>query len=476
VLAVSERVAAALLRRFEPGEKVAVWAPNTLEWILLEYGAALAGLVLVTINPAYRAPELSYVLKQSRAAGIFLLPEYRNNPMAASLESVRPELQDLRDVVFFADWAEFVESGGATAKLPTVNPEDAVQIQYTSGTTGLPKGAALHHMGVTNNARFFVDRMKLPRSSVLVSAMPLFHTAGCFMGVLGCAQALATLVPVLAFEPNLMISLMEVERADSIIAVPTMLVALLEQPSLTTADLRSLRVVVSGGSPVPPDLVHRVEARLEATFMIVFGTTECSPLLSTTQLDDTTDDRASTLGRPLPQTDVKIADLNSNEPTAIGEVGELCARGYLVMKEYNDNPEATHVAIDRDGWYHTGDLASMDARGYLRIEGRAKDMIIRGGENIYPREIEEALLTYPGVTEVAVVGSTDERWGESVAAFIRRGPGATVSEPDLVAHCKERLAPYKMPVKWVFVDSFPMTASGKIQKFKLKELLLHRAG
>ena len=473
LLAEAEQAARALTTRFAPGERVAAWAPNLPEWTILEYAAALAGLVLVTVNPAFRPAELSYVLGQSRAAGIFLVPEYRS-PMAKFLEEVRPDLPALREAIFFTEWAEFL----ATAPppdgviLPEVHGDDIAQIQYTSGTTGFPKGAELHHRGLTNNARFYAERLGLQPGETYVNPMPLFHTAGCAMGVLGACQSLAVHVPVLAFEPALMLELLEAERAEVFGGVPTMMIAMLEHPDINKRDLSGLRVAVSGGSPVPAGLVRRVEERLGVRFSIVFGTTECSPLVTQVRLDAPPDRRAETLGTPLPQTEIKVADLVTSEPVPPGEVGELCARGYLVMRGYHDAPEATAKAIDADGWYHTGDLGSMDAEGYLRIEGRVKDMIIRGGENIYPREIEDVLFAHPAVGEAAVIGIPDEKWGEVVAAYIRVAPGQNEpSSDELRAYCRERLAPYKTPLHWVFVEEFPLTPSGKIQKFRLREEL-----
>jgi len=471
LLAEAEQAARALTTRFAPAERVAVWAPNLPEWVILEYAAALAGLVLVTVNPALRPAELAYVLGQSGAAGIFLVPEYRS-PMAKFLEEVRPDLPALREATFFTEWAEFLAtapSAGA-AILPEVQADDIVQIQYTSGTTGFPKGAELHHRGLTNNARFYAERLGMRPGDVYVNPMPLFHTAGCAMGVLGACQSLGVHVPVFAFDPALMLELLETERSEVFVGVPTMMIALLEHPDLDKRDLSSLRVAVSGGSPVPAGLVRRVEERLGVPFSIVFGTTECSPLVTHVRPDAPPERRAETLGTPLPQTEIKVADLLTREPVPPGEVGELCARGYLVMAGYHDAPEATAQAIDADGWYHTGDLGSMDADGYLRIEGRVKDMIIRGGENIYPREIEDILFAHPAVAEVAVVGVPDEKWGEVVAAYIRLAPGqAEPGGDDLRTYCRERLAPYKTPLHWVFVDEFPLTPSGKIQKFKLRE-------
>jgi acyl-CoA synthetase (AMP-forming)/AMP-acid ligase II len=469
LLAEAECAARALTARFAPGERVAVWAPNLPEWVVLEYAAALAGLVLVTVNPAFRPEELAYVLNQSGAAGIFLVPEFRS-PMAAFLEEVRPDVPSLREVVFFTDWADFLDTAPAHAVLPDVVPDDIAQIQYTSGTTGFPKGAELTHRGLTNNARFYTERIGLAPGEVYVNPMPLFHTAGCAMGVLGTAQSLAAHVPVLAFDPALVLELVEAERAAAFLGVPTMMIAMLDHPDLARRDLSSVRVAVSGGAPVPAELVRRVEARFGVRFSIVFGTTECSPLITQTKLDDSAQDRAETLGSPLPQTEIQISDIATGGPVPVGQVGELCARGYMVMRGYHDAPEATAAAIDAEGWYHTGDLASIDSRGYLRIEGRMKDMIIRGGENIYPREVEEVLFAHPAVAEAAVVGIPDPTWGEVVAAFVRPAPGQPApTAEELRAHCREHLAPYKTPAHWVFLDAFPMTASGKIQKYKLRE-------
>jgi len=382
----------------------------------------------------------------------------------------------LREAVYFTEWDEFLATAPAQAALPDVRPDDIAQIQYTSGTTGFPKGAELHHRGLTNNARFYAERIALQPGEAYVNPMPLFHTAGCGMGVLGAVQSLAVDVPVLAFDPALVLELLEAERAAVFGGVPTMMIAMLGHPDFGQRDLSSLRAAVSGGSPVPAALVREVEARLGIRFSIVFGTTECSPLVTQVQLDDSEQDRAETLGRPLPQTEVMIAGIAGGGPVPIGQPGELCARGYLVMRGYHDAPEATAAAIDADGWYHTGDMASLDGRGYLRIEGRIKDMIIRGGENIYPREIEDALFAHPAVAEAVVIGVPDETWGEVVAAYVRPVPGQAAPSPgELRAYCRERLAPYKTPQHWVFVEAFPMTPSGKIQKYKLREDFARRA-
>jgi fatty-acyl-CoA synthase len=470
LLAEAERAAGALLDHFEPGERVAVWAPNIPEWVILELGAGLAGIVLVTVNPAYRPAELAYVLRQSRAAGIFYVPEFRGNPMAASLDTVRPELDDLREAISFADWPAYTAEGGTGRPLPTVSPDDPAQIQYTSGTTGFPKGALLHHRGIVNNARFTAQLLEVDAGDVWLNPMPLFHTGGCVLGALGAIAAAATHVPVLAFEPALVLELIESTGANVMGGVPTMLIAMMEHPDFGRRDLTSLRAVVSGGATVPADLVRRIEATLGVRFGIVFGQTEASPVITQTRLDDTPEDKAETIGRPHPHQAVKIVDPATGAVVAPGQLGEICSRGYNVMLGYFDMAESTAETVDAEGWLHTGDLGTMDDRGYLRIEGRLKDMVIRGGENLYPREIEELLFTHPAVADVAVLGVPDEKWGEELAAVVRRAAGyEAVTDHELRAYVRERLAPQKAPTRWAFVGELPLTASGKIQKFVLRD-------
>jgi acyl-CoA synthetase (AMP-forming)/AMP-acid ligase II len=470
LLEESERAARALLGRFIRGDRVAVWANNIPEWVILEFAAALAGVTIVTVNPALRADELTHVLRQSRADGIFLIPEYRGSAMAELLASVRKDLPRLRDAISFEDWEDFCASGSAFRRLRHVDPRDPAQIQYTSGTTGRPKGAVLHHRGIVNNARLcYADRLGAGTDMVQLSAMPMFHTAGCVMGVLGTVACGGTLVLAPFFDPALMLELAEAERATCILGVPTMLIGMLDHPDIATTDLASVRALVTGGAVVSPALVRRVEAAFGAPLSIVFAQTEASPVITQTEPGDTAEDRAGTLGRPLAQTDVKIVDVATGATAPTGEIGEICTRGYHVMTEYFDNDEATAAAIDADGWLHTGDLGSMDERGYCRIGGRLKDMIIRGGENIYPREIEHVLFDHEDVGDVAVVGVPDEKWGEQVAAFIRPAAGRTPDPDALFAYCRERLAPHKTPRHWQVVDAFPLTPSGKVQKYVLRE-------
>ncbi len=329
----------------------------------------------------------------------------------------------------------------------------------------------LHHRGVVTNGRLSMQRLGAGPADVLVWPMPLFHTAGCVTGVLGVLSVGATVVCMPHFDPALQLELVESEHATITGGVPTMLVALLAHPDSSTRDLSTLRTVVSGAAPVPVDLPRECESRFAVPFTIVFGITECTCIVSSTAPDDPPAIRTATLGTPLPHTEVMIAGPVDGQPVPVGAVGELCARGPLLMHGYVDDPSATAAAVDADGWYHTGDLASMDAAGCLRVEGRLKDVITRGGENIYPREIEDLLQAHPAVALAAVVGRPDPTWGETVAAFVQRVPDATATETELRAYCRQHLAAYKTPATWSFVDGFPLTASGKIRKNVLREQL-----
>ena len=470
LLAQSERTARALLHRFEPGSHIAVWAHNIPEWELLEFGCALAGMVIVTVNPAFQRHELHYVLRQSKARAVFVVPSHRGNAMLATAQDVQGECHELQDIISFDNWDHFLTGADQfTGDLPQVASTDPVMLQYTSGTTGFPKGALLHHRGLVNNGHHVVDRLGIADGDVYVQTMPLFHTGGSAIGVLGCASKHLTQVLVREFEPGLVIELSQTYKSNTMLGVPTMLVAILEHSDFADADLSSLKALCSGGSLVPEHLVRTFEEKLGAPFTIVFGQTECSPVASMTRPTDTIEDKAGTIGPPMPNVEVRIVDPESGETLPIGEVGEYVTRGYHVMHEYFEMPEATAETIDADGWLHTGDLAAMDDRGYCTVEGRLKDMIIRGGENIYPKELEELLFAHEAVGEVAVVGLPDDNWGETVGAFIRPAPGATVDKQQLFDYLRERLAPHKTPRQWFAVDEFPFTGSGKIQKFKLRQ-------
>jgi fatty-acyl-CoA synthase len=471
LLAESEHVARALTRRFGPGERIAVWAGNIPEWVVLEFGAALAGLTLVTVNPALRLSEARHVLSDSQAAGVFLVREYRGVSLAGTMDRLRPELPGLREVVFFDQWDGFAYdagTAGGAAKLPDVRPGDPAQIQYTSGTTGPPKGAVLSHRGIVNNARLSYGRvLGMGRGDTFVNPMPLFHTAGCVLATLGPMTVLAAQVLVPYFDPALVLELTEAEHSLVFGGVPTMLVALLGHPDFDPARLTSVRVALAGGASVAPELIQRVESALSIPFSVIYAQTEASPGITMTRTDDSPEDRAYTVGRPLPRTEVKIVDPVTGQTVAPGETGELCTRGYHVMLGYLG--DVGH-AVDADGWLHTGDLAAMDDRGYSRIVGRLKEMIIRGGENIYPWEIEQVLAAHPDVIEVAVVGVPDPYWGEQVAAVVRLEGSAT--DEDLAAFCRDRLARHKVPKLWHRTEALPLTGSGKVMKHVLREQIL----
>jgi fatty-acyl-CoA synthase len=475
LLAEAERAARALRARFEPGDRVAVWAGNSPAWVLLEFAAGLAGVTLVTVNPAYQADELAHVLGHSQARGVFLAAEHRGRSLPGVLAAVRTGLPGLREVIPLSDWDQFCASGTGE-RLPQIDPRGPAQILYTSGTTGRPKAAVLTHRGLTNNARLAAEAMGMRAGETAVNPMPLFHVAGCGLLTLGIAQTLGTHVLMPHFDPALQLELIETYRGVLLGGVPTMLTALLSHPSLTRRDLSSLRYALAGGAAVPAELVRQVEAALGIPFVITFAQTESSCSITSTRPGDTPADRAETLGRPLPQTEVKITDPRTGQTTACGTTGEICTRGYLVMQGYLGDPAATSAAIDPAGWLHTGDLGSMDRRGYCRIQGRIKDMIIRGGENIYPREIEDVLLSHPGVAEVAVVGVADRFWGETVAAVVRPSTAAPPTEAELTELCRSRLAAYKTPTRWLFTSSFPLTASGKIRKDLLRAQLADASG
>ncbi len=466
------RLADALLTRYAPGERIAIWAPNAPEWVLLEFAAGLAGVTLVTVNPAYQAKELAYVLQQSRSVGLCLVREFRGNPMLDIARAVCTDLPVVREIVDIEDAAAFFAKGNAARARPDVVADDAVQIQYTSGTTGFPKGAVLSHRNLTNNARYSMQRMGVAADDTYINVMPMFHTTGCSLGVLGSVQCRARLLLARQFEPGNMLDLIERERVTQLIAVPTMLIAMLEAQSRQPRATATLRVATSGGSMVPPELVARIQDSFGCGFVIIYGQTETSPVITQTRLDDGWSERTETIGQACPHTDVSIRDLVGNAVVPIGAVGEICARGYCVMLGYNDNPEATAKTIDADGWLHTGDLGTMDARGFVRITGRVKDMIIRGGENIFPAEVENVLITHPGIAEVAVVGIPDPYWGEVAVAFLRARPGAELDVADLVRHVRADLAAPKTPAHWVVLEAFPLTGSGKIQKFVLRERYL----
>ena len=467
LLADAERIARGLAARYRPGERIAAWAPNVPEWVVLEYAAALAGLTLVTVNPSYQARELDYVLRQSSAAGLFLIGEFRGNPMGAIAAQVAAEIPALREVTDMRDASAF--HGTATADLPDVGTNDPVQIQYTSGTTGFPKGVVLSHRNLCNNARLFLAAAGIREGERMIGLTPLFHTMGCSMGVLGSLQVGGAYVPLLAFDANAALGLIANEKLAWTLCVPTMAGALVEaqraRPRRETATRRGR----AGGAMVPPDLVRAVRNDLGAHICVAYGQTESSPLITTCRPEDDFEDVCTTIGRPAFACEVGIFDPASDALVPCGTVGEIRARSYATMLGYNDDPAATAEAVDAQGWLHTGDLGTMDERGFVRITGRVKEMIIRGGENLFPAEIENVLLEHPSVAECAVVGVPCERLGEAVAAFVRLAPGATLDVEALRAHCRSAISPQKCPAHWQAVEIWPLTGSGKIRKFELRD-------
>ena len=466
----SNRAAQWLLTKFRPGEHIAVWAPNVPEWILLQYGAALAGLVLVTANPALRAGELDYVLRQSKSVGIAYSNSFRGAEMAAVAEQVRGRLPQVREAIRFETWySELQDFDAPQQPLPTVEPAAAAQLQYTSGTTGFPKGALLHHRGLITAAAYVHERARFPHHGVWATALPLFHTAGCGISVLGTATSHGTVVICQLFDPTLVLTALQEHRADLYAGVPAMLRGLLAHPEFDTFDLSTVKVALSGGDTVPPDLVLEVEHRFGAQVSVVYGQTELSPVITQTGPDDSLEDKCRTVGRPLPNVEISILEPGNDRPTTIGEQGEICARGYQAMLGYFEMPEQTAQTIDAHGWVHTGDLGVLDDRGYLRITGRMKDMIIRGGENIYPREIEAVLADHPAVASAVVIGVPDQHWGEIVAAIIEpRDPARLPTSKELHELVRSRLAPAKAPRDWYLAGQMPTNAMGKLQKFVLR--------
>jgi fatty-acyl-CoA synthase len=464
----SEQMAQALLGRFHPGERVAIWSGNSVEWQISQYAAALAGLVLVTVNPAYRPRELAYVLTQSRSAGILLADEHRGSSLIETLHVAGP-LPGLRQIVRLSELGEVVAARDESIALPDVNPADPVMIQYTSGTTGPPKGAMLSHRGVCNTSRMIGIRAGDTAGKVWLNPLPLFHVGSCVWSSLGTLWRGATHVLVPSPTAELLLQLIEEERATETTSVPTILISMLEDKRLTARDLSSLQLVITGGTTVPADLMRRIEKDLGAVFGVVFGQTEVSGVCTMTSPGDSFEDKATTVGTALPGTDLRIVDPETSRTALVGQAGEICVRGFGRMQSYFDLPEATAGTIDADGWLHTGDLGRMDERGYLKVTGRLKDMIIRGGENIYPREIEDCLFVHPGVMDVAVVGVPDDKWGEQVAAFVKVRPSSPPTIEELTEFVREHLSSHKRPRHWIFVDDFPLTPSGKIKKFELRQ-------
>ena len=469
-VAAAEQAARALLARFSPGERIAIWAPNSAEWVILQQGISLAGMVLVALNPAYRTREMQFVLEQSGAAGLFCADAYRGFDMLGMAEAIRPSLPGLREIVSLATWDEFLASADPAQVLPQVAPGDMIQVQYTSGTTGFPRGAMLHHMGLVNEATFVAERAGMGDGGVCVNAMPMYHIGGGAVTSFGIWAKRGTFVILPGFEPGLLLEAFEAYSGTHTLVVPTMLIAMLDHPDLARRDLSSLQTIMSGAASVPASLVRKTIGLLGCQFSILFGQTETHGVISQTRVTDTPEDQADTVGQPLPRLEVKIADVATGEPVPVDARGEICCRGYQNMQGYYNMPAETAATIDSDGWLHMGDIGSMDERGFLRVTGRVKDMIIRGGMNLYPAEIEAVLQDHPAIETAAVIGVPDTKWGEQVAAVLRlRSDWARPTVAELTEFLRDQIAPHKIPVFWTFVDGLPMTPTGKTQKYVLRQ-------
>jgi len=457
----------------EPGDRVGIWATNCAEWILIQLACARRGLVLVNVNPAYRSHELAFVLRKSRMRAIFVsAPDARADRPQILREASNAEKFALEHVVVLEknSWDRFI-AAGADRPVPAPSNQAVVNIQYTSGTTGSPKGVQLTHRNVVNNGLLGARQLGATERDRICVPVPLYHCFGCVIGtMIAITSGAAMIFPAAQFDPLATLEAVAAERASVVYGVPTMFIAELEHPEFARFDLGSLRAGIMAGAPCPIEVMRRVVDQMHCSEMVIaYGQTESSPIITMSAPDDPLDVRVSTIGKPIAETEVKIVSTVSGETVPVGEQGELCARGHVVMLGYDDEPEATRRAIDSEGWLHTGDLAAMRPDGCLRITGRAKDMIIRGGENVYPREVEEFFYTHPKIAEVQVVGLPDAKLGEAVCAWIRLKAGEAATEDEIRLFCSGKIAYYKIPQYIRLVDSFPTTVTGKIQKFKIRE-------
>ena len=464
----------------EVGDRVGIWAPNSAEWTLVQYATAKAGIVLVNVNPAYRTHELAYAVNQSGLRVLVAASSFRTSDYRAMVEEVRGQCPTLERVVFLdtGDWAELLEQGrdlpqdALAQRMAGLSPDDPINIQYTSGTTGFPKGATLSHRNILNNGYLTTELIGFTEEDRLCIPVPFYHCFGMVMGNLGCTSHGATMViPAPAFDPEVTLRAIAEERCTAVYGVPTMFIAMQAHPTFAEHDLSSLRTGIMAGSTCPVEVMRRcVEDMHMAEASIAYGMTETSPVSCQTRVDDDLERRTATIGRVHPHVEIKVVDPVTGETVPRGEPGEFCTRGYSVMLGYWDDPEKTREAVDAEGWMHTGDLAVMREDGYCTIVGRIKDMVIRGGENIYPREVEEFLHTHPDVEDVQVVGVPDERYGEELCAWVRLRPGADPLDADAVrAFATGRLAHYKIPRYVMVVEEFPMTVTGKVRKVEMRE-------
>ncbi len=502
---VDEAARGLLALGIKPGEHVAIWATNVPEWVVLQFAAARTGAVLVNINPAYRPFELKYVLNQSDSVALFLVSKFKTSDYFAMLDEVCPELAQagpgqlraaefpkLRWVVAIHDeaprgaitWREMlaraksVPASELEAVDRTLEPRQPINIQYTSGTTGFPKAAMLSHRNLLLNGYYAGLCQAFTADDRICIPVPFYHCFGCVLGTIAAVvHGAAMVIPAESFNARATLDAIEKERATSLYGVPTMFIAQLQDPTLDDRDLSSLRTGIMSGSPCPIEVMRQVIDRMGAReITIAYGQTEASPIVTQTRNTDPIEIRVETVGRVLPGVEAKIVDPASGASLGDNMQGEFCARGHVVMLGYYHNPEATAAAIDREGWLHTGDLAVRLPSGYYRITGRIKDLVIRGGENIYPREIEEFLFTHPQVEQAAIVGVPDKKYVEELCAWIKLKSGCACSEDAIREFCRESLAHYKVPRYVKFVDSFPQTVTGKIQKFKIRELMIEEYG
>jgi fatty-acyl-CoA synthase len=491
-VAVEEVARGLLALGVEAGERVGIWSPNNAEWVTLQYATAKVGAVLVNINPAYRTTELAYALGQSGVSTLVLAPGFRQADYLDMLGQVATELPALRRRVVLGDqvpagamgWDELCAGAGRVPverlgeREGLLQFDDPINIQYTSGTTGFPKGATLSHHNILNNGFFIGEGCGYTEADRVCVPVPLYHCFGMVLGNLACTTHGAAMVyPAEAFEPEATLAAVQAERCTSLYGVPTMFIATLEHPRFGDFDLTSLRTGIMAGSPCPVEVMKKVQADMHMDQVtICYGMTETSPVSFQTGTGDPVDKRVATVGKIHPHVEVKVVDPDSGRVVGRGTTGELCTRGYVVMLGYWENPQATAEAIDQAGWMHTGDLATLDADGYANIVGRIKDMVIRGGENIYPREVEEFLYQHPAVGDVQVVGVPDARYGEELCAWVRLREGRQVTGDELRDWCRGRIATFKIPRYWRFVDQFPMTVTGKVQKFRMRETSVTELG
>jgi fatty-acyl-CoA synthase len=467
------------------GDRVGIWSPNRYEWVIVQYATAFMGAILVNINPAYKTAELQYALTQSGVSLLILAKGFRTNDYVAMLADVRGRCPDLREaIVIDNDWAALMARASATSdselreREKSLQFDDAINIQYTSGTTGFPKGATLSHHNILNNGYLVAEMMRLTEQDRVCIPVPFYHCFGMVLGNLGCtSHGACIVVPGEAFDPLATLETSAAERCTALYGVPTMFIAQLAHPQFKEFDLSSLRTGIMAGSPCPVEVMKQVQSLMHMSKVtICYGMTETSPVSTQSNWDDSLERRVSTVGRVHPHTEIKIVDPETGAVQPRGTLGELCTRGYSVMLGYWNNEEATREAIDPAGWMHTGDLATVDDEGYVNIVGRIKDMIIRGGDNIYPREVEEFLYSHPAVLDVQVIGVPSERYGEEVMAWVKLRPGMTAIDQQLIDFCRGKIATYKVPRFWKFVDEFPTTVTGKIQKFRMREMAVAELG